>query len=68
MKAARNFALVVALLGTCGAAQEQPGAPKGSAAATSSDEKLLTIQEAEAIGVRNNPQITVGKLRAIESR
>jgi outer membrane protein len=68
VKAARNFALVVALLGTCGAAQEQPGAPKGSAAATSSDEKLLTIQEAEAIGVRNNPQITVGKLRAIESR
>ena len=27
----------------------------------------LTVQEAEAIGLRNNPQITVGKLRALEA-
>ena len=28
----------------------------------------LTIQEAEAIGLKNNPQITVGKLQALEAR
>ncbi len=28
----------------------------------------LTIQEAETIGLRNNPQITVGKLQALEAR
>jgi outer membrane protein len=30
--------------------------------------KPLTLQEAEAIAIRNNPQITVGKLRALQSR
>ena len=62
------LALMVALLGTYGAAQEQSGAPKAAATTASSDEKLLTIQEAEAIGVRNNPQITAGKLRALQAR
>jgi outer membrane protein len=62
------LALMVALLGTYGAAQEQSGAPKVAATTASSDEKLLTIQEAEAIGVRNNPQITAGKLRALQAR
>ena len=68
MRAAMRLWLMFALLGTCGAAQEQPGPPKGSAAAASSDEKLLTMQEAEAIGMQNNPQITVGKLRALRAR
>jgi outer membrane protein len=68
VKTTKRLALLFALLGTCGAAQEQPGAPKGTAAASSSGEKLLTIQEAEAISVRNNPQITVGKLRALQAR
>jgi outer membrane protein len=58
------FALLVA----CGAAQEQPGASTGNSTATSDNEKLLTIQEAEAIGLRNNPQITIGKLRALQAR
>jgi len=30
--------------------------------------KSLTLQEAEAIAVRNNPQISVGKLRALQAR
>jgi outer membrane protein len=68
VKAAMCLALMVALLGTYGAAQEQSGAPKAAATTASSDEKLLTIQEAEAIGVRNNPQITAGKLRALQAR
>jgi len=68
VKAALRLALMCALLARCGAGQEQPGAPKGAAGAASSDEKLLTMQEAEAIGVRNNPQISVGKLRALQSR
>jgi outer membrane protein len=58
------FAVVIA----CGAAQEQPGAPTGNSTAPSDNEKLLTIREAEAIGVRNNPQITIGKLRALQAR
>jgi len=68
VRAAKRLALTFALLGTCGAAQEQHSVPTGSSAAASANEKLLTIQEAEAIGVRNNPQITVGKLRALQSR
>jgi outer membrane protein len=68
VKPAIFLALVFALLGTRGAAQERPGVPTGTSAAASANEKLLTIQEAEAIGVRNNPQITVGKLRALQSR
>ena len=68
MKVAMCLALVFALLGTCVAAQEQPRVPMESSNAASSNEKLLAIQEAEAIGVRNNPQITVGKLRALQSR
>lgn len=68
MKAAMHLALVFALLGTCGAAQEQRGVPTRTSAAANPDERLLTIQEAEGIGVRNNPQITVGKLRALQAR
>jgi outer membrane protein len=36
-------------------AQMQPGSP-------------LTLPQAEAIGLKNNPQITVGKLRALEAQ
>ncbi|HEV8074745.1 MAG TPA: TolC family protein [Candidatus Acidoferrum sp.] len=68
MKAVTRLALMFALLGRCGAAQEQRSVPAAASATTSADEKLLTIQEAEAIGVRNNPQITVGKLRALQAR
>jgi outer membrane protein len=68
VKAVIRLAVMFALLAVCGAAQEQPGAPPGNSTATSDNEKLLTIREAEAIGVRNNPQITIGKLRALQAR
>ena len=28
----------------------------------------LTLQQAESLALRNNPQITIGKLRALEAR
>ena len=68
MKAEIRLAVMFALMVACGAAQEQPGAPTGNSTSTSDNEKLLTIREAEAIGVRNNPQITIGKLRALQAR
>jgi outer membrane protein len=42
-------------LGNSGTAQAQGGVP-------------LTLRHAEAIGLKNNPQITVGKLRALEAQ
>ena len=68
MKAVIRLAVMFAVVIACGAAQEQPGAPTGNSTAPSDNEKLLTIREAEAIGVRNNPQITIGKLRALQAR
>jgi outer membrane protein len=35
---------------------------------TSTSGRPLTIQEAETIAIKNNPQITVGKLQALEAR
>jgi len=58
--------VLLALVGACGAAAaQQPGSP---ATTSAPDEKRLTIQEAEALALRNNPRITVGKLRALEAR
>jgi outer membrane protein len=68
VRAAKRLALMFALFGTCVAAQEQTGRPMGASTPASTGEKLLTIREAEVIGVRNNPQITVGKLRALQAR
>jgi len=68
VKAVIRLAVMFALLVACGAAQEPLGAPTGNSTATSDNEKSLTIREAEAIGVRNNPQITIGKLRALQAR
>ena len=68
MKAVIRLAVMFALLVACGAAQEPLGAPTGNSTATGDNEKSLSIREAEAIGVRNNPQITIGKLRALQAR
>ncbi len=44
-------------------------APMGAAAMPNSTSgRPLTIQEAEALAIKNNPQITVGKLQALEAR
>jgi outer membrane protein len=44
----------------------QPPAPTQRTAAPAGRE--LTIKDAEAIGLKNNPQITVGKLEALQAR
>jgi len=54
-------------------AQQAPAAPTTSsmgtaASSTSTSSRPLTIQQAEAIAIKNNPQITVGRLQALEAR
>lgn len=64
---------LLAMTATAAAGQPQ-GAPQQtapaamSAQATPAGGRQLTLQEAEAIGLRNNPGITVGKLQALEAR
>ncbi len=62
------WALLLLAAGTGSAAQQRPNQPAPASTSTGSGGRLLTIGEAEAIGVKNNPQITVGKLRAMEAR
>lgn len=68
----------LALLGTLApvpgaTAQQAPADPAtssmGEAAMPSSNSgRPLTIREAEAMAIKNNPQITLGKLQALEAR
>jgi outer membrane protein len=55
-----------------GMAQPAPASPsmkmQQTAQVTPANTKSLTIEEAEAIAIKNNPQITVGKLRALEAQ
>ncbi|HEY2822148.1 MAG TPA: TolC family protein [Candidatus Acidoferrum sp.] len=46
-------------------AQSQNGATEAKPAA---ERTTLTLKQAEALALRNNPQITIGKLRALEAR
>ncbi len=60
-------------LATSGVAQQAPTPPMNQRVGTkpeptSSGGRPLTIQEAEAIAIKNNPQITVGRLHALEAR
>jgi outer membrane protein len=48
-----------------GTAPEPPPAPQTASATNSSGRRALTLGEAEATGLRNNPQITLGKLLAL---
>jgi len=75
----QSMATTLALLGTLalapgGAAQQSPAPPTiapmtGPASRpTSTSGRPLTIGEAEAIAIKNNPQITVGRLQALEAR
>lgn len=73
----RAFAAVV-FLAACTFRLEGQQMPGSSPAATPSQTSQstttpprsheLTISEAEATGLRNNPQITIGKLQALEAR
>lgn len=82
-RAIPSLILLLLLVGTNASAQEKPAAQNPStqnpttqspaaptpppAPTSSSGGHPLTIQEAESIGLRNNPQITVGKLQALEA-
>jgi outer membrane protein len=63
-------ALVLTPHGTAQQVPEPPPTPRMGAAPRqkSATTRTLTIEEAEAIAIRENPQITVGKLHALEAR
>ena len=63
-----SMILLLTMLGTSAAAQEKTSTPPSTQTTSSTGGHPLTIQEAEAIGLRNNPQITVGKLQALAAR
>ena len=63
---------VLAMIATAVAGQ-QPGSPPPptpprSAPTNPANGRRLTLEEAEAIALRNNPEITVSKLQALEAR
>lgn len=63
----RLGALFLLLIGaTSGLAQGQP--PSQGAQSATSTAAALTLAQAEAIALRNNPQITIGRLRALEAQ
>ena len=62
----RLRALCLLLVGTTCFAQGQPQTPAGQSGAPSP--VSLTLAQAEATALRNNPQITVGRLRALEAQ
>ena len=70
----RALAVGIFFAFVCGqcVAQQQPAAPASTAAApangVSGPPHKLTLKEAESLALRNNPQITIGKLRSLEAR
>jgi outer membrane protein len=69
MRQAASFTILFVL--TCGLADGQaassPASPQASAQ-TATGGTPLTVAQAEAIAIKNNPQITIGKLRALEAQ
>ena len=68
MRTSEGLLLLAFAAGMSGQNMAAQGAPASSQTNAQTNQRLLTIQEAEAIALRNNPQITVGNLRALESR
>ena len=68
----QRISMFVLLLGLCtgvAAAQTAPAQTQQAIGSSSnSGGKPLTLQEAEAIALQKNPQITVGRLQALEAR
>jgi outer membrane protein len=68
------LALLIAAFTIRLAGQQMPGtepplpAAPTSQGSTTSNGRELTIKDAEAIGLKNNPQITVGKLEALQAQ
>lgn len=73
MRRSTASGVLLALMATAAPGQQPGTAPRPAPAPTSGQTsaaagKPLTIQEAEAIALRNNPEITVGKLQALQAR
>ena len=74
MRARRTVSgILLAMMATAAAGQQQGAPPQTASMPTGGQTstaggRQLTLQEAEAIAFRNNPQITVGKLQALEAR
>lgn len=69
MRQAASFTILFVL--TCGLANGQAASSKASpqaSAQTATGGTPLTVAQAEAIAIKNNPQITIGKLRALEAQ
>jgi outer membrane protein len=58
----------IALLSVRVQAQAPPPPPDASASEGTAAGAALTLQQAEAIALKNNPQITIGKLRALAAQ
>src|SRR6202140_2150141 len=69
MRAALAVAFLIACFGNSALAQN-PNTPVGAAPGAQAPHNgtPLTLQQAEAIARRNNPQITIGKLRARQAQ
>jgi len=63
-------AILLAVSVAPGAAQQTPADPASAppSATTTPATRQITLQEAEATAIKNNPQITVGKLQALQAR
>ena len=74
MRARRTVSgILLAMMATAAAGQQQGAPPQTASMPTGGQTsaaggRQLTLQEAEAIAFRNNPEITVGKLQALEAR
>ena len=70
----RVLAVAVLLAFVCGeCVAQQPAEPPRSTASAPANgvagaSRKLTLKEAEALALRNNPQITIGKLRSLEAQ
>jgi outer membrane protein len=66
------LALILLLSAACSLLRAQAQSDPASSAATSAQPAQtgtpLTLPQAEAIALRNNPQITIGKLRALQAQ
>jgi len=58
-----SLLLAISWIGASAQEKQNPAPPAQSGGAPGA--RPLTIQEAEAIGLKNNPQITIGRLRAL---
>lgn len=63
-----SLVLLLLVIATSTAAQQNPGAPPTAAATPNTSWRPLTIEEAESLALKNNPQITVGKLVALQAQ